>query len=244
MERDAFEFLSQQAINTVNPVVEKIHDDTYVFYSGQYRRIEKYYPSCDPLKVFSLEMLVNMIKQALTEDHEIPLIVNIESNKRVVVESSLNAIKQRETILVANAETPNEMFGLWMSPEEMIIYLMTSFQHTENIDRLTQLLSSIVVDQKLEITDDGFSQKVTTTDGAQIKHEVSISPLAKLIPIRTFTEVLQPETMFLIRINKQGQVSLIDASAGSYVLACMNSIKGYLYEYLEDDLKDGTVILG
>jgi hypothetical protein len=242
--REALEFLNDQSLKTVEAYTHEIEGDTYCFYNGMMQLVQKKIDQCSTLDVYSLDMLVKMIKRELQEDHDFPLIVSVEDNKNVIVYGSLNKYKQREVILSAIAEIPYEKFGKFISPEEMIIYLMTSFIHTENIDKLTELLSSIVVDQTVEVKDDGFSQTVTTTDGAQLKHAVSISPLAKLQPVRTFTETDQPEQMFLVRVDKIGQVALIDASAGSYKLECMKSVSKFLQENLSEEIETGQVIVG
>ena len=219
-----------------------INDDIYS--KTKLNLIRPYYPKCEKLVVHSLTMLVEMVKHELSENHALPLIVSIRDNEFVRVYSALDQNSDRELILECSAVTPNIPFGLAVSPEQMIIQLLTNFEQTENCTNLQALLSSIVVDQKVEVSDDGFSQKVTTQNGAQIKNTVTINPLVRLTPFRTFRECEQPTQMFLIRLREDGNVYLIDADGGSYLKHCMDNIRGYLITALAEEIEEGKVIVG
>ena len=82
------------------------------------------------------------------------------------------------------------------------------------------------------------------TQGVSVKGTIAVPPLVKLIPFRTFYEVVQPEQMFLFRIDKNMNVALFDADGGAWKASCQCEIKKYLIDYLYAEIEDGKVIVG
>ena len=71
------------------------------------------------------------------------------------------------------------------------------------------------------------------TKGASLAENVTIKPIVKLRPYRTFQEVEQPEGLFLIRIRERG-IAFIEADGGMWKLTARNTIKAYLEAELKD----------
>lgn len=72
---------------------------------------------------------------------------------------------------------------------------------------------------------------------------VPIKPIVKLKPYRTFFEVEQPESEFLLRIGDGGQVGLFEADGGMWKMTARYTIKSYLQEALKEEINDGIVIV-
>ena len=242
MIREALEFLCEKFTEAEGIDTQCIDGDVYT--RQKLVRIPVHVDHCAPFEVHSLSMLVKMVKHELTENHVFPLIVNVTDNKVVTVSSSLDVNKDRETVINCVASIPQIPFGQEMSPEQWIIQLLTNFQQTDNCKKLQELLSSIVIDQKVEVSDNGFTQKVVAMDGAQIRRETTVQPLIKLVPARTFTECKQPEQTFLVRVSKSGGITISDASGGAFRKQCMESIEDYLSYQLEEEVKEGKVVIG
>ena len=58
--------------------------------------------------------------------------------------------------------------------------------------------------------DNGIATTITTQKGVALQTNEQIRPLVKLRPYRTFQEVEQPESIFLIRVSDRG-ISFIEA---------------------------------
>ncbi|MEG0409306.1 MAG: hypothetical protein RR623_10580, partial [Bacilli bacterium] len=142
------------------------------------------------------------------------------------------------------AEVPRIDFNQYMSVEQMIIQLQTCFKDTENKAKLIAMISKLSKDTKVEVEDDGISQKVSAQEGVALKGEVTLPPLVKLIPQRTFYEVMQPEQLFLLRVDGNCRVALYDADGGAWKYQCQQSIIEYLYETFKDEVIAGKVIIG
>lgn len=204
--------------------------------------IKERIPRCDRMDFCNLEMLIENIKTEL-DDHNLPLRVLVKE-REVNVYSSYDRYKDREHIFRSTAQAPNIEFNQYMSVEAMIIMLQTNFAESENRNNLIQLISRISSENKIEMTDDGMGQKVAVTQGVSVKGTVTVPPLVKLIPFRTFYEVDQPEQMFLFRIDKNMNVALFDADGGAWKASCQLEIKKYLIDYLYAEIEDGKVIVG
>ena len=204
--------------------------------------IKERIPRCDRMDFCNLEMLIENIKTEL-DDHNLPLRVLVKE-REVNVYSSYDRYKDREHIFRSTAQAPNIEFNQYMSVEAMIIMLQTNFAESENRNNLIQLISRISSENKIEMTDDGMGQRVAVTQGVSVKGTIAVPPLVKLIPFRTFYEVVQPEQMFLFRIDKNMNVALFDADGGAWKASCQCEIKKYLIDYLYAEVEDGKVIVG
>ena len=204
--------------------------------------IKERIPRCDRMDFCNLEMLIENIKTEL-DDHNLPLRVLVKE-REVNVYSSYDRYKDREHIFRSTAQAPNIEFNQYMSVEAMIIMLQTNFAESENRNNLIQLISRISSENKIEMTDDGMGQRVAVTQGVSVKGTIAVPPLIKLIPFRTFYEVVQPEQMFLFRIDKNMNVALFDADGGAWKASCQCEIKKYLIDYLYAEIEDGKVIVG
>ena len=204
--------------------------------------IKERIPRCDRMDFCNLEMLIENIKTEL-DDHNLPLRVLVKE-REVNVYSSYDRYKDREHIFRSTAQAPNIEFNQYMSVEAMIIMLQTNFAESENRNNLIQLISRISSENKIEMTDDGMGQRVAVTQGVSVKGTIAVPPLVKLIPFRTFYEVVQPEQMFLFRIDKNMNVDLFDADGGAWKASCQCEIKKYLIDYLYAEIEDGKVIVG
>ena len=120
-----------------------------------------------------------------------------------------------------------------MSIENMIICLKSRFAPTEDRDYLVQLLGNITDQQSVQTKDDGITQSATVKSGIQLVGEQRIKPIITLKPYRTFLEVEQPESDFLIRL-KDGRAALFEADGGAWEREAVKNVADKLRELLAD----------
>lgn len=94
-----------------------------------------------------------------------------------------------------------------------------------------------------ERVDYDVTQTVETTQGVALKTNETIKPRVALAPFRTFLEVEQPESEFLLRVNEDGEVGLFEADGGVWKLEAKQNICEYFYERLEDLIDAKRVIV-
>ena len=126
--------------------------------------------------------------------------------------------------------------------EEALIALRTRFQPTADTEYALKLLSDITTGSKVTYNDNGIATSVVTKKGIDLQSNASIRPIIKLRPYRTFQEVEQPESQFLIRINERN-ISFIEADGGMWKLSARNTVKKYLEKALESEIQSGHVVV-
>ena len=72
---------------------------------------------------------------------------------------------------------------------------------------------------------------------------VQVKPRVTLRPFRTFLEVAQPESEFILRLNDRGEVNLIGADGGAWKLEAVRNIAAYFEEKLGDMVEAGRVVV-
>ena len=177
-------------------------------------------------------------------DFEYPLIVSC-THKDISVYSSLDKYKNRDTILSVSPVTPSITFDYYMDLEEFIIQLQTCFVNTLNKQKLLELVSSFVESEKLEIADNGISQTVSIEKGAAVKskNSVEVNPFVRLAAYRTYAEVEQPETIYLLRVKQGNRIALYEADGGKWKLDAQSNVSEYLRNGLADLIEDCKVVV-
>ena len=186
----------------------------------------------DTISLTSLSGLTTMIKQEMNE-YNLPLFVRVTSAERVHVLGAVRDDMQREMPFTAEAKFIGFDFNDYMSIENMIINLKSRFAPTEDRDYLVQLLGNITDQQSVQTKDDGITQSATVKSGIQLIGEQRIKPIVTLKPYRTFLEVEQPESDFLIRL-KDGRAALFEADGGAWEREAVKNVADKLRELLED----------
>lgn len=126
--------------------------------------------------------------------------------------------------------------------EEMQIALRTRFQETADTPYIQKLLSEISTGAKITFNDNGIATTIVTKKGIDLQANETIKPIITLRPYRTFQEVDQPESVFLIRINERG-ISFIEADGGMWKLKARETIKAFLEDKLADEIEAGAVVV-
>ena len=70
--------------------------------------------------------------------------------------------------------------------------------------------------------------------GIALKTMEHIKPRVPLSPFRTFQEVEQPESEFLLRLDEDGNIGLFEADGGMWKLTARKTIKAFLEANLAD----------
>lgn len=186
----------------------------------------------DTIVLSSLSGLAEMIKQEMNE-YNLPLFVRATSAERVHVFGAIRDDMQRERPFTAEAKFIGFDFNEYISIENMIICLKSRFAPTEDRDYLVQLLGNITDQQSVQTKDDGITQSATVKSGIQLVGEQRIKPIVTLKPYRTFLEVEQPASDFLIRL-KDGRAALFEADGGAWEREAVKNVADKLRELLAD----------
>lgn len=188
-------------------------------------------PVCETLEVSSLDSLVSLIC-AESNSYEKAYVI-VRSPIYVEVKTGFFGNKQRDTLYSATAEVPYIQFGTFIPIEEMIINLKSKFEETADREYLIGLLGNISDEQSIRTTDDGITQQATVKSGIQLQQKENVRAIVRLKPYRTFTDVEQPDSDFLIRL-RNGQAALFEADGGAWKKQARENVAGYLSEKLKE----------
>lgn len=193
----------------------------------------------------SLDAIVKMIKTEL-DDYKVndtaPLFIRIQDHKTVDVFTRPDD-RERRTFPYDAKCTDADFREGWRDQQAAIIELRSRFIPTEDSEYLVDLISRINNEQGVQSNDNGVSQVVVTKQGVTLMGAETVKPRLSLQPFRTFREVSQPESDFILRLDENGRVGLFEADGGIWKMEAKDNIKAYLEEHLHDEVECGVVIV-
>lgn len=230
----------EKIVSLAGNQIYTIGNDTYSDHSLV--RIEPHVDRPRSIEVSSLDSVVRLVRAEIGHScaHQ-PVFVQVKTPTAVVVFTTLDKVCGRNTLYVANSDVPAFRDG-WRSQDSAIIELRSRFIENEGTAYLLNLLSRIVKEDRVASEDNGVSQQVTARTGIALNERVSVKPRVRLRPYRTFLEVEQPESEFLLRLNEEGKVGLFEADGGMWGLEAKKNIAEYLKVALTD-LDEKVVVM-
>jgi len=123
-------------------------------------------------------------------------------------------------------------FGVLHGLETFVIAIQSQFVSTGASEDILSMLGKVASERVQEHSDDGFSQSIQLRVGIKMKENVRVANPVALRPYRTFREVEQPESKFIIRLNdKDGlRVGLWEADGGAWQLDAIGAVRSWLIE--------------
>lgn len=185
-----------------------------------------------------LNTLAGIVKY-LTENHDgITLnetVVLVESETTVTAHGRLTQPhNQRPTYATADCASifgNGFEFGRYVPLEHMIVSLQSLFYDAEDRAAVLAVLSAVKDGTVMQHEDDGVSQQVTGRKGVASLAKLSVPNPVMLRPYRTFREVEQPMSRFVLRLRSGQQmpeVALFEADGGAWKLTAIEKIAEYL----------------
>lgn len=227
--RDALEYLVNLG-EKKEPIIEL---DQGTFSRVSLNRVTE--PVASKLTVSTLTGLVDYIKTNV--DHlEGKLLIQVKSPEEVALYSPLNADREREKYVSAEAILPNNVvYDRFLDTERFNIMLQSAFVDDEDKSKLLKYTALITDDTVKNFGDDGISQKVTVKTGVASVSDAVVPNPVTLAPYRTFPEVIQPESKFIFRMKEGPTAALFEADGGAWRNTAILGIKEYLKEALKDN---------
>lgn len=195
-------------------------------------------------KVFTLQGLVDFIKADVDgcfDDPAVRCLVVVESPRLVRVYSPIMGQKQQR-LRIASCEYCNEYitFDVDMKPDEFVVMLQCRFEDTDSRAKVLAVVGNMSSEQSDMTMDDGVTQKISIRKGVVTNGVTQFKNPAYLRPIRTFVEVEQPESPFILRVNagdpeskKPVTVSLHECDGGAWKVTAVQTIGNWLREKLD-----------
>jgi len=186
--------------------------------------------SPETLKLNNLEGLFDYVDQVYHE--EVFFLVTSPSMVSLMSQIDSNNDNIQFTFATAKLNTNDFNFGSWFDLETFIISLLSQFEETEERDATIETLAHLSNEHIVNNTDDKFSQKLQVKTGLTTKAEVEVKNPINLKPFRTFREIDQPESNFILRYRSRSGVeaALFEGDGGAWKLEAIQNIKDWLTE--------------
>lgn len=218
----------------------EIHGDTYS--DHDLHRITPHVDRPAELGVNGLDSIVKLVRNELDMLENQPLFIRVVGPREVEVFSTYDGTLTRDALYRATCDAPKFNPG-WRDHENAIIELRSAFIPNEGTEYLLDLLSRISKQEGVTSADNGVSQEVTARQGIALNQRVTVKPRVALRPFRTYAEVEQPESEFLLRLDEEGRVGLFEADGGMWKMDAKGFIAHYFETELEKEIHDGHVVV-
>jgi hypothetical protein len=183
----------------------------------------------DALVVHSLEGLVGYIETNRDQLKAEECIVQVVTPTIVKIVSKLQPRAKRFVYLEAKTiDLVSEgILGQWLVLEQFIIALQTRFVDAHDRARVLDTVGNVTANAQVKTKDDGVSQEITTRKGL-----IDFAPVPNpvtLAPYRTFREVEQPASPFILRVQQSGQhAALFEADGAAWKLEAVKRVAAWL----------------
>lgn len=240
MLKEAIEKIEAMA----QPIIQEVEGRTVAITPQDAFEIRPEPDRPDTLPLTSLDALVKLVKtEGLAADN--PLYITIPSHTLVQCFGQFHSMERcyRQFYYEVNAtDVPGWEAKVQLPFEEAMIALRTRFQPTPDTDYALKLLSEITTGAKITFNDSGIATSVVTKRGIDLQTNQAIRPIVTLRPYRTFQEVEQPASQFLIRVNERG-IQFVEADGGMWKLHARQTVQTFLQTALEVEIQDASVVV-
>lgn len=197
-------------------------------------------PKPAKVKVKSLTGIVDYLKANVDDLSMEGIIIHVEDHVTVWVMSGLEQDhRDREFYLVSKAEPPEVRLNNFTDRESFNIMLQSRFADVADRADVLRSIGKMRYENEVKMEDDGITQTVASKAGVALVREDQIPNPVRLAPFRTFSEIEQPISPFILRVDDKCNVGLFEADGGAWKNKAMQSIKNYL----EFELGEGYTII-
>jgi hypothetical protein len=194
-------------------------------------------PKC--LQLSTLTGFVEYVEN-YNEDEESKVVHVVNFNDVRLYSRLYSEQKIRNTYVQATIESvfgSSFSFGTWYDHEAFIIGVQSLFVNSDDRQKVLAVIGTIREQQVKEHSDDGVTQKVTASAGQVLVTEIPVPNPVLLRPFRTFREIQQPSSLFVLRVRTgktKPECALFEADGGAWKLEAINGIAEYLRKRIKD----------
>lgn len=200
---------------------------TYIREGVNWRAVEpleeREVPLPQTYQLNTLAGFVEYLKSDIDKTKEAGAIVHVVSPTKVfVVGPPVGFKKQRPIFAAASFSDDAHPWGQPQELENFQVWLRARFVPTPDSENLIKALSGVKDGEVKNVVDTGLSQEVSIKVGVDLTDRALIKNPVMLQPYRTFREVAQPQSEFVVRMtgNANGlpKVTLHEADGGTWKL--------------------------
>lgn len=237
MLREAFQYIVGLGERLKTVEVQEI--DGRIFTNQSLHEISADRPSA--LTVNNLSGLVDYLKS--NYDAQPPVLIQVKSPTEVNVFSTFDRQMNRRHLLQAKALLPEIPFDKFLLIEAFNVLLQSCFVESEQRAQVLAVVGNIREENVSTFGDDGTSQQVTAKAGVATVAQVPVPNPVILKPFRTFVDIEQPASKFVLRLKDGPSAALFEADGGQWKLDAIHDISDYLEKLLADEITSKYVTI-
>lgn len=190
------------------------------------------------LQITTLDGLMEYLNQNADAHDSSKLIIVVDSPRSVSVYSQTGSAQEaRMEWLECEYEVEPFPFGRYLDHEQFMVHAQALLCDDGDRADLLRYVGNLTTARIQTSTDDGISQTVVVETGVR-KADVELPNPVELAPYRTFSEINQPPSPFVVRVkqSKEGlmpEIALFEADGGLWKIDAITEIKRYLKAKLE-----------
>lgn len=170
-----------------------------------------------------------------------PIIHVRDYNNVAVVSGLFGNNKQREVVVTATAFDLDHRFGQSIPVEDFIVYLQSMFVQDETTANIMKIVGNLSQGTEAQFADNGMTQRVTAKAGVARVEVVDLPNPVELRPFRTFADIEQPASKFVLRIKADKdhgpRCALHEADGGAWKNTAIATIKTWLTDNGPEGIK-------
>lgn len=244
MDADAMNFLFELGCKTRDYTIQTINGATYVNTAREnpLTRVDPYEkPEPEPLNsIYTLTGLVEYLKNDV-DGHYLrhsTLQAVVSNFDRVDIYTPVHGeMRQRSLLASCRFARPDITLNRYLDQECFSVMLQTHFDEGENREKVLKIAGNIRMEGEATLADDGVTQCVSMKNGISMVSDVQIANPIPLAPHRTFPEIEQPGSPFVLRVRKGeggAEIALFEADSGAWKVNAVYAIGHWLKEQLHD----------
>lgn len=232
------DLIPQDAVKAIQAgvAVEKIE------VNGQtYTTREVYLPPKDPMpSTLSLHTLAGIVDFVGKFDKSKIAYIHVKDAANVYIMGELEGThRARPYYLQAQPFNGGKFpFGQYQEQEDFIISTQACFVPSDQRASLLAFVGNLRDEAVDNRADDGVTQTVTVRRGISMVTPEKVPNPVTLAPYRTFPEIAQPSSPFILRVRKGCEVALYQTADFEWELKAIQAIS----DYLKAKIKDVAVI--
>ena len=202
----------------------------------------------EAVEASTLTALVDYIRNCADEFRG-DMLVHIVSPTRVRLMSTLDQERRREVLFETKAQVSGFQFDSWYDQENFMIGLQSNFQMNDDLKTVMKFAGNVEKKNTTTFSDDGRTQTATMNVGVASKADVIVPNPVQLIPFRTFQEVAQPASRFVLRMGDKEVPAfmIVEAEGGLWKNEAVANIKAYLtseVSIMPEAIRERITIIG
>jgi hypothetical protein len=201
-------------------------------------------PEAETLVIHTLGGLVDFVTSKFDGDTSKVGAVVTSPEEVKLITTLFGEFRQRETFITTKRyETKGFPFGNFIDVERFIVEMQSRFVQDPVVAQVLKIVGNIKETTVKTVEDDGISQQVTAMAGvARVANVVLPNPV-ELRPFRTFQEIEQPASLFVVRVRSGTDgglptVALFEVDDCNWKVEAVKGIR----VFLEDNIGEGFPI--